>query len=179
MRNFLNPSRDDSDMLELTLTPSDAPAPPSGKYPKPPLWHIYYQPPRGRRGSSTTPVEVRAGSPAPAPATLEAPGRGTFPLALCVHVVARGPEAADRAAGIAREAWVRSHRLNRLGSQAVPHWFGLYAGLGEADRHPVAVYAGLVAAGGAAAQRWVSTPAFSGEWVAAPSRRKPTQADAS
>jgi hypothetical protein len=110
-------------------------------------------PPSGAPRSPNTPV------------SLEAPGRGTFPVALAVHVIGRAPEAAERAAGVAREAWIRAHRLNRLGSQAVPHWYGLYAGIAQFDGVQVPVYAGLVAAAGAPAQRWVSTPTFAGEWA--------------
>jgi hypothetical protein len=61
VRNFLNPAHDDSDALELTLVPTAPPATPAaGKYPKPPLWHIYYQPPNHpqRHSSTATLVEL-------------------------------------------------------------------------------------------------------------------------
>lgn len=152
MRSFLAPpghhTTHQSDHLELTLAPSfpgTITSPAAGKYPKPPLWRTFKQPAEpseseGRKAGGATHPSNRT--------IAQAPGRGTFALALAVHVIAREVEGYDDgfAAGVVRDAWIRAHRLNRLSNPPVgAHWYGLYAGLGREGGVDVPVYAGLVA----------------------------------
>lgn len=99
------------------------------------------------------------------PTTLIAPGRTTFPVSIGLHVVRRaeGGYKDELAGGVAREAWIRVNRLNRLACPpVVPHWWGVYAGIGDCGEEGkegvgVPVYVSLVGtAGGQAAVEGVT-----------------------
>lgn len=144
--------------MDLTLAasfPATITSPPTGaKFPPPALWRVYDQPPDFDSTDPKPEPSLRTFLDSDIPfhrALAEAPGRDEFPLALGVHIVTRPADGYedDLGASVIREAWIRGHRLNRLASPPiVPHWYGLYAGLGRTGGAEVPVYASLVSASG-------------------------------